>query len=250
MHRLKVGLVHQRVGVELKWYLGAYRLYLDQMLTGLLGDNETTRTLGSLMKAVFFDIALAIDTYSAAQHQALEDSEARFARPARRQRRPLGLGPGARPAVHLRALGEHARPLARFGETAPAGSPASTRRPAGPAPGHRHPPARRQPLAQPRVPHAPAGRQLPLGPGARRRRGQAHGRLADRHQPAQGHRAPAQPRRAARPAHRPGQPPAPGRAPAAGPAAPAQARCAPGGAAVHRPRPFQADQRQPRPRRR
>ncbi len=83
LHRLKVGLVHQRVGVELKWYLGAYRLYLDQMLTGLLGDSETTRTLGSLMKVVFFDIALAIDTYSAAQHQALEDSEARFARALR-----------------------------------------------------------------------------------------------------------------------------------------------------------------------
>jgi hypothetical protein len=44
------------------------------------------------LKAVFFDMTLAIDTYSAAQHKALEDSEARFARGATRcQRWNLGL---------------------------------------------------------------------------------------------------------------------------------------------------------------
>ncbi|MBT8767424.1 putative bifunctional diguanylate cyclase/phosphodiesterase [Metapseudomonas boanensis] len=83
LHRLRVGLVHQHVGVELKWYLGAYRLYLDHMLTELLGEHEASATYASLLKAVFFDMALAIDTYSAAQRQALEDSEARFARALR-----------------------------------------------------------------------------------------------------------------------------------------------------------------------
>ncbi|MCO6058241.1 EAL domain-containing protein [Pseudomonas sp. MOB-449] len=83
LHRLRVGLVHQHVGVELKWYLGAYRLYLDHMLTELLGEHELSTTFASLLKAVFFDMALAIDTYSAAQRQALEDSEARFARALR-----------------------------------------------------------------------------------------------------------------------------------------------------------------------
>ncbi|WP_137820893.1 bifunctional diguanylate cyclase/phosphodiesterase [Pseudomonas sp. D(2018)] len=83
LNRLRVGLVHQHVGVDLKWYLGAYRLYLDHMLDALLEQGETRDTYASLLKAVFFDMALAIDTYSCAQRQALEDSEARFARALR-----------------------------------------------------------------------------------------------------------------------------------------------------------------------
>ncbi|MBB4867391.1 diguanylate cyclase (GGDEF)-like protein/PAS domain S-box-containing protein [Pseudomonas nitritireducens] len=81
--RLRIGLVHQQVGVELKWYLGAYRLYLDQMLADLLGDAPEANTYASLLKRVFFDMSLAIDTYGAAQRQALEDSEARYARALR-----------------------------------------------------------------------------------------------------------------------------------------------------------------------
>ncbi|WP_069862890.1 putative bifunctional diguanylate cyclase/phosphodiesterase [Pseudomonas citronellolis] len=81
--RLRIGLVHQQVGVELKWYLGAYRLYLQHMLDELLGDAPQAATFASLLKRVFFDMSLAIDTYGAAQRQALEDSEARFARALR-----------------------------------------------------------------------------------------------------------------------------------------------------------------------
>ncbi|MDH4559673.1 EAL domain-containing protein [Pseudomonas sp. BN411] len=83
LDRLRVGLVHQHVGVDLKWYLGAYRLYLDHMLGALLGEGTDQSVYASLLKAVFFDMALAIDTYSSAQRQALEDSEARFARALR-----------------------------------------------------------------------------------------------------------------------------------------------------------------------
>ncbi|WP_207887573.1 bifunctional diguanylate cyclase/phosphodiesterase [Pseudomonas sp. 30_B] len=81
--RLRIGLVHQQVGVELKWYLGAYRLYLEHMLDELLGDAPEAPAFSSLLKRVFFDMSLAIDTYGAAQRQALEDSEARFARALR-----------------------------------------------------------------------------------------------------------------------------------------------------------------------
>ena len=81
--RLLVGLVHQRVGVDLEWYLGAYRFYLSEMLRTLLGDNEQHRLYDSLLKIVFFDMILAIDTYSAAQRHALEDSEARLTRALR-----------------------------------------------------------------------------------------------------------------------------------------------------------------------
>lgn len=81
--RLNIGLIHQRVGVEPKWYLGAYRLYLDHMLARLLCEHPAAATCASLLKVVFFDMTLAIDTYIAAQRQALEDSEARFARALR-----------------------------------------------------------------------------------------------------------------------------------------------------------------------
>ena len=81
--RLRIGMIHQQVGLELKWYLGAYRLYLDRMLGELFTGHPQHQLYASLLKAVFFDISLALDTYSAAQHRALEDSEARFARALR-----------------------------------------------------------------------------------------------------------------------------------------------------------------------
>lgn len=81
--RLRIGVIHQQVGLELKWYLGSYRLYLDDMLKSVFGESQNATLYSSLLKAVFFDMTLAIDTYSAAQHKALEDSEARFARALR-----------------------------------------------------------------------------------------------------------------------------------------------------------------------
>jgi diguanylate cyclase (GGDEF)-like protein/PAS domain S-box-containing protein len=83
LDRLRIGWVHQKIGVDLSWYLGAYRLYLQQMLASLLGDHPACASFASLLKAVFFDIGLALDTYSAAQRKALQDSEARFARALR-----------------------------------------------------------------------------------------------------------------------------------------------------------------------
>ncbi|MDH0896501.1 MULTISPECIES: EAL domain-containing protein [unclassified Pseudomonas] len=81
--RLRIGMIHQLVGVELKWYLAAYRLYLERMSDALFAGHPNAATAASLLKAVFFDITLAIDTYGAAQRRALEDSEARFARALR-----------------------------------------------------------------------------------------------------------------------------------------------------------------------
>ena len=81
--RLRVGMVHERVGLELKWYLGAYRLYLHEMLTNLLPAGENRELYASLLKAVFFDISLAVEAYSATRRSALEDSEDRFARALR-----------------------------------------------------------------------------------------------------------------------------------------------------------------------
>jgi len=81
--RLRIGLIHQLAGIELKWYLAGYRLYLDEILARLFDGHPNQALFASLLKVVFFDMTLAIDTYSAAQRKALEDSEARFARALR-----------------------------------------------------------------------------------------------------------------------------------------------------------------------
>lgn len=78
--RIRVGWVHNKVGLELKWYLGGYRLYLHSLLEELLGAHPASALYASLLKAVFFDMTLTIDAYSAAQRQAVENSDARYAR--------------------------------------------------------------------------------------------------------------------------------------------------------------------------
>ncbi len=81
--RLRVGLVHDQVGLELKWYLGGYRLYLDSLLQNLFGTQPASALYASVLKAVFFDMTLTIDAYNSAQRRALENSEARYGRALR-----------------------------------------------------------------------------------------------------------------------------------------------------------------------
>lgn len=86
--RVLVGLRHEQQQVELKWYLGAYHFYLDfmhrELKTTLADQPQLADSLyASLLKVVFFDLSLAVDTYNAAGRMALEDSEARYARAVR-----------------------------------------------------------------------------------------------------------------------------------------------------------------------
>lgn len=74
--RLRVGAAHERIGLQPKWYLGAYRQYLDAIahaLTRELGDDRVRlrEAYSSIEKIVFFDMSLAIDTYIAANLEAL-----------------------------------------------------------------------------------------------------------------------------------------------------------------------------------
>jgi rsbT co-antagonist protein RsbR len=74
--RLRVGAIHERIGLSPKWYLGAYRQYLhlilDRLDKQLGGDAGAVRAAyGSIQRIVFFDVALAIDTYIAANLEAL-----------------------------------------------------------------------------------------------------------------------------------------------------------------------------------
>lgn len=73
--RLRVGAAHERIGLAPKWYLGAYRQYLalilDRLYAELKDDTEVREAFWSIQRIVFFDMALAIDTYIAANIEAL-----------------------------------------------------------------------------------------------------------------------------------------------------------------------------------
>jgi rsbT co-antagonist protein RsbR len=77
--RLRVGSTHERVGLAPTWYLGAYRKYLDLLhvkLHAALPPADATAAFLSLQKMVFFDVAIAIDTYVAANTDAVQRHQA------------------------------------------------------------------------------------------------------------------------------------------------------------------------------
>ena len=68
LNRVNVGLVHQRINLGVQWYLGAYNFYLRAVMKRLFEGAEPrsrgiVETLASLMKLVFLDISLAMQTY-------------------------------------------------------------------------------------------------------------------------------------------------------------------------------------------
>lgn len=74
--RLRVGVVHQRVQLDIKWYIGAYRKYLSEMMAimwGKLGDDpdQFFSAFNALLKIVCFDMGLAVDTYANADTQSI-----------------------------------------------------------------------------------------------------------------------------------------------------------------------------------
>ena len=65
--RLRVGDAHQRIGLEPSWYIGAFALYLRltlRVLTRETGDGtRILPVLEALVKRVFLDMSLAMNTY-------------------------------------------------------------------------------------------------------------------------------------------------------------------------------------------
>jgi rsbT co-antagonist protein RsbR len=79
--RLRVGMAHERIGMPPKLYLGAYRRYLalihERLLEHFKGSEpEAARALSSIRKIIFFDMALAIDTYIAAYLETMTRHQA------------------------------------------------------------------------------------------------------------------------------------------------------------------------------
>ena len=72
--RLRVGVVHQRIGLEPKWYIGAYRKYLSELVPAmwaLMQDQPDAflQTYDALLKVICLDMGLALDTYFHAERQ-------------------------------------------------------------------------------------------------------------------------------------------------------------------------------------
>lgn len=66
--RLNVGSVHASIGLDVKWYLGAYNFYVQtvgaKIFEAYKDDPKRIKDLFlSLIKLIFMDIGLAIDTY-------------------------------------------------------------------------------------------------------------------------------------------------------------------------------------------
>jgi rsbT co-antagonist protein RsbR len=79
--RLRVGMAHERIGMPPKLYLGAYRRYLALIHAKLLdhfkgNTAEAVKALESMRKIIFFDMALAIDTYIAAYLETMTRHQA------------------------------------------------------------------------------------------------------------------------------------------------------------------------------
>ncbi|WP_168798489.1 EAL domain-containing protein [Herbaspirillum sp. ST 5-3] len=73
-NRVRVGIVHNNIGLDAKWYIGAYRKYLAAMAPILweLLDCDPVKFFASfdaLLKIVFLDMGLAIETYFEINHQ-------------------------------------------------------------------------------------------------------------------------------------------------------------------------------------
>jgi diguanylate cyclase (GGDEF)-like protein/PAS domain S-box-containing protein len=77
-NRLRVGQIHQRIGLEPKWYIGAYRKYLSGLIPLVWEQCQDDiprflATCDSLLKVMLFDMGLALDGYFQADRQALEE---------------------------------------------------------------------------------------------------------------------------------------------------------------------------------
>ena len=79
--RLKIGAVHEEIGLDVKWYLGAYSRYLRivaERIFQAFGDDRMAalRAYLSLEKLVFLDIGLAVDTYIHQRERTIVAQEA------------------------------------------------------------------------------------------------------------------------------------------------------------------------------
>ncbi len=82
--RFCIGRAHQQVGLEPRWYIGAYRKYLSLLIPHLFelsktGEDDFLQAIESILKVVFLDIAIAMETYVDKNREAMVRRAAQLA---------------------------------------------------------------------------------------------------------------------------------------------------------------------------
>jgi rsbT co-antagonist protein RsbR len=87
--RVQIGAVHQRIGLDMKWYLGAYSFYLRTVISQIMemfdDPEDAIEHWKSLKKLMFLDMGLALDAYLAARERVIKDKELALRELAARQ---------------------------------------------------------------------------------------------------------------------------------------------------------------------
>lgn len=79
--RIRVGETHHRIGLGPKWYLGAYSRYLCELMSEVwdltaADPGRAVEMARALVKVVFFDIGLTLDTYHQINRWTIEELQA------------------------------------------------------------------------------------------------------------------------------------------------------------------------------
>jgi signal transduction histidine kinase len=75
--RVAIGETHERIGLEPRWYLGAYAIYFSLLAPAVVEafrsePHRAQRALSALVKQLFLDAQLAMEAYMARHEQDLE----------------------------------------------------------------------------------------------------------------------------------------------------------------------------------
>ncbi len=76
-NRIAVGLAHQKIGMEPKWFMGSFSLFLEWIIPRILKDRTATpekniATILAVIKLSFLDASLALDAYFQADRSMLD----------------------------------------------------------------------------------------------------------------------------------------------------------------------------------
>jgi signal transduction histidine kinase len=119
--RLKIGHVHERIGLTPQWYLGAYNLYLALILPLIYEEYrgrpaEFLSLFMAFRKVVFLDIGLAIEAYIQKSNEKLEYANRELAAMAKELGQ--GLDARTRELLHSQEQLQQAERLAELGTLA------------------------------------------------------------------------------------------------------------------------------------
>lgn len=62
--RLRIGEIHERIGVPLKWYIGSMGWFFARLATALPAAGRTPEALVALNKVMNLDLQLALESYA------------------------------------------------------------------------------------------------------------------------------------------------------------------------------------------